>query len=107
MKRAMFGLLATVFVIVMVFIELGSPFAEASDTYTVTINHSGEKVQKANFKGYAFKEECKTSSGRNVQLKFYSNDKLEMNKSYRLVIQDNQMVVRSKELSDIQVVSSK
>ncbi|MHC5252200.1 YxeA family protein [Listeria kieliensis] len=107
MKRAIFGLLAAVFVIVMVFIELSSPFAEASDTYTVTIKHSGEKVQKAKFKGYAFKEDCKAPSGKTTQLKFYSNDELEMNKSYRLVIQDNQMVVRSKELSDIQVVSSK
>ncbi|EUJ32744.1 hypothetical protein MFLO_06544 [Listeria floridensis FSL S10-1187] len=107
MKKAWFGLFAAMFVVVMVFIELASPLAEATSTYTVTISGAGEQVQKAKFKGYYFSEKCKTDSGKNVQLDFYSNEQLEPNKSYQLVIQDNHMVVRSKELSDTQLVSSK
>ncbi|WP_088809682.1 MULTISPECIES: YxeA family protein [Listeria] len=107
MKKGWFGVLAAIFVITMVFVELASPFAQAADTYTVSITNPGEKVTKSNFKGYAFNEECKTATGKTMKLRFYSNKPLKEDKAYRLVIQDNNMVTQTKELNDTTVVSAK
>ncbi len=107
MKKGWFGVLAAVFVITMVLVELASPFAQAADVYTVSIANPGKKVTKANFKGYAFDEECKTVTGKTIKLRFYSNKPLKEDKAYRLVIQDNNMVIQTKELNDTAVVSAK
>ncbi|EMG27099.1 hypothetical protein X560_1508 [Listeria fleischmannii 1991] len=107
MKKGWFGVLAAIFVITMVIVELASPFAQAADTYTVSITKPGEKVTKANFKGYEFHEKCETATGKTIKLRFYSDKPLKEDKAYRLMIQDNEMVIQTKELSDVKLVSSK
>ncbi|WP_270998048.1 YxeA family protein [Listeria seeligeri] len=107
MKKGIFGLLAALFVITMVVIEFSSPVGSAANTYYVTIKNDGKEVTKSKFKGYSFNESCIDNNGNSQKINFMSNTQLKKNKQYKIVVQDNQLLVQAKEINNVPLASSK
>ncbi|WP_099222516.1 YxeA family protein [Listeria costaricensis] len=107
MKKGTFALVIACFIAVLAFVEFKAPIASAATTYTVSIQSEGEPVTKPAFKGYQFTETAYTKDGKEVTLEFLSDKPLQKNCSYKIVVQDNKMVLRATELqSNTHVVSN-
>ncbi|WP_239255096.1 YxeA family protein [Listeria ilorinensis] len=107
MKKGTFALVITCFIIVLAFVELKAPIASAATTYTVSIRSEGEPITKPAFKGYQFVETAQTKDGKKVTLEFLSEKPLQKNCSYKIIVQDNKMLLRATALpSNTHVVSN-
>ncbi|EHW1431451.1 YxeA family protein [Listeria monocytogenes] len=107
MKKGLFGLLAAIFVLTMVVIEFSAPIGSAANTYYVTIKNDGKEVTKSKFKGYSFRESCLDNQGNSHKVNFMSTTQLKKNKQYKIVVQDNELLVQAKEINIVPLASSK
>lgn len=107
MKKGLFGLLAAIFVLTMVVIEFSAPIGSAANTYYVTIKNDGKEVTKSKFKGYSFRESCLDNQGNSHKVNFMSTTQLKKNKQYKIIIQDNELLVQAKEINSVPLASSK
>lgn len=77
------------------------------NTYYVTIKNDGKEVTKSKFKGYSFQESCLDNQGNSHKVNFMSTTQLKKNKQYKIVVQDNELLVQAKEINSVPLASSK
>lgn len=91
----------------MVVIEFSSPIGSAANTYYVTIKSDGKEVTKSKFKGYLFNESCLDNNGTSQKVNFMSTTQLKKNKQYKIVVQDNALLIQAKEINNVPLASNK
>ncbi|EUJ24308.1 hypothetical protein PGRAN_04556 [Listeria grandensis FSL F6-0971] len=100
-KKGLLLILAGLLVALCVVFEYGMPSDATAKAYFVDVNQNGEQVKKNQFSGYKYTLKGYKKDGSSENITFYSPDKLEKNKKFKIHVSNNQLVANYKQVKKL------